>query len=193
MADYRPKALTYRMRLPGGQERLRELILYVADKCQNAPRFGMIKLNKIIWRADFSAFAARHVPVTGRAYQKLKYGPAPVDMRPLLEEMRAKGDIEIDSIEFKLNVAEKRVVAILPPNPRYFSADDLEYVDASIAYYWNKTGELASEDSHGTAWATRDDGDPMPYELAFLSDAKLNTDQAAKFSKMAEEYRWASL
>src|SRR5665213_2629173 len=83
---YRAKSLTYTKALPGGaRERLRELILYVSEKCEKSTRFGMIKLNKIIWRADFTAFEARRSPITGAGYQRLPLGPAPIEMRPVLK------------------------------------------------------------------------------------------------------------
>lgn len=168
------------------------MILYVSEKCEQSERFGMIKLNKIIWRADFMAFAGRRIPITGCSYQKLRLGPAPVEMRPVLEQMRSKGHIEIDSVDFGNNRVEKRVIAVTPPNVRYFSADDLEYVDSAIAYYWDKTGTEASDDSHGIGWSTREDGDLMPYELVFLSDEKLNESQTAKFASMGRERSWKS-
>lgn len=191
--EYRPKGLTYTVLLPGGQQqRLQELILYVSDACQTATRFGMIKLDKIIWRADFTAFAARRVPVTGCAYQKLALGPAPTQMRPLLEEMRSAGQIEIESVDFSAGISEKRVVAVMPPSVRFFSRDDLDYVDAAIQFYWNKTGQEASDNSHGIGWHTREEGDPMPYELAFLSDKILADADAARFEAIGRERGWVS-
>jgi hypothetical protein len=64
------RRLTYRVDLPGGRLRLRELVIHVSERCKAARRFGKIKLNKIIWKADFEACAARRVPVTGRACQR---------------------------------------------------------------------------------------------------------------------------
>ena len=74
------------MRLPGGQGRLREMVLYVCAACRDAERFGKVKLNKILWRADFKAFAERRVPLTGRTYQKLAAVPAPLEMPLVLAE-----------------------------------------------------------------------------------------------------------
>ncbi len=164
------RRLTYRVELPGGQVRLRELILYVSFRCQDAPRFGKTKLHKIIWRADFTAFAARGVPVTGRPYQRLSFGPAPVEMAPLLEEMIQDGLLRYDNVDFGDGIVEKRPIAIAAPSMRFFSEDDIEFVIQAILYYWDKTGKGASDDSHGVAWSTRENGDPMPYELAYLSD-----------------------
>ena len=189
---YKPKYLTYKVNLAGGQERLAEAILYVSEKCENAQRFGLIKLNKIIWRADFTAFAVRKVPVTGRAYQKLEFGPAPVEMRPLLREMERDKAIEIDSKQLAPDVVEQRIFAMVPANRRYFSPSDFEFLDNAIEYYWDKTGMEASDDSHDIGWKTREIGDEMPYELVFLSDDELTGASLAHAVKKAEARRWTS-
>lgn len=190
--EYKPKFLTYKVHLAGGQKRLAEAILYVSDKSKDAPRFGLIKLNKIIWRADFTAFAERKVPVTGRSYQKLEHGPAPVEMRPLLRQMEQEKLIEIDRNEITPEVVEQRVFAMVPAYQHFFSPDDAAYLDAAIAYYWNKTGMEASDDSHDMGWKTREIGDEMPYELAFLSDRELAGAALANAVQKAEARRWTS-
>ncbi len=185
--------LTYRVDLPGGQTRLRELVLYVAEQCADARRFGKIKLNKIIWKADFDAYAARRVPVTGRAYQRLKFGPAPIEMAPLYGEMLQDNLITVDRIDLGDNYIEHRTIPQVKPEiKRFFSEDDISFVNKSIAYYWELTGEEASDDSHGVAWRSRADGDPMPYELALLSDASPSAEQTQRILKMAEVLGWNS-
>jgi hypothetical protein len=185
--------LTYRVDLPGGQSRLQEMILYVSERCATTKRFGKIKLNKIIWKADFEAYAARRVPVTGRAYQRLKFGPAPIEMAPLYGEMLQDGLITINRVDLGEGYIEHRTIPEVKPELALFSPDDLRYVENSIGYYWELTGEEASDDSHGVAWQTRSDGDPMPYELALLSDARPNEHQARHLLEMAERLGWNSL
>ncbi|HZU87939.1 MAG TPA: type II toxin-antitoxin system antitoxin SocA domain-containing protein, partial [Stellaceae bacterium] len=188
--------LTYRVELPGGQLRLREMILYVSERCSAAQHFDQhfdkIKLNKILWKADFDAFAARRVPVTGRPYQRLQFGPAPVEMPPLYGEMLQEGLIRLDSIGHGDRSVEYRTIADVRPELKLFSRDDLSYVDAAITYYWNKTGNETSDDSLGVAWATRKNGDPMPYELALLSDHRLGKTQAERLLEMARQAGWNS-
>jgi hypothetical protein len=168
------------------------MILYVSERCATAKRFGKIKLNKIIWKADFEAYAARRVPVTGRAYQRLKFGPAPIEMAPLYGEMLQDGLITINRIDLGEGYIEHRTIPEVNPELALFSADDLKYVENSIGYYWELTGEEASDDSHGVAWQTRSDGDPMPYELALLSDACPSEQQAQRLVEMAERLGWNS-
>lgn len=189
--------LTYRVSLPGGQERLREIILYVAREGETMSRFGLIKLNKIIWRADFTAFAERGSPVTGRAYQRLQFGPAPIEMRPLLAEMAQDGLISVEHLSLGIGAdgieaIEHRVHARTDPSLRWFSQDDLDFVRRSVEHYRNMTGMESSDDSHGTAWRTRLNGDPMPYESAILSDAPVSIQQLQKAAAMAAERGWKS-
>lgn len=189
--------LTYRVHMPGEQERLKQLILYVAKRSAGMSRFGAIKLNKIIWRADFYAYAARQVPVTGRAYQRLEMGPAPVEMAPLLAEMQQDGLIAIEGIYLGQSadgsdVVEKRTSALREPVLSWFSSDDLKFVDEAIQHYWHMTGTEASDDSHGPAWQTRDNLDAMPYESVYLSDKAPSEKQFTRVLDMAIERGWKS-
>lgn len=168
----RPR-LTYKVKLPGGQDRLREMILYVSERCAEAPRFGKVKLNKILWRADFSAFAERGIPVTGRSYQRIEAGPAPIEMPPVLAEMVEEGILEFHLVNFPNGKVEERPIAKRKAAvSRLFSDDDIRFVDAAIRHYWEMTATEASDDSHGPAWKSRSDMEAMPYESAYLSDAE---------------------
>jgi Protein of unknown function (DUF4065) len=150
---------------------------------------GLVKLNKILWRSDFEAYAIRQVPVTGRAYQRLDLGPAPREMPPLLREMLRDGLIRLEETDFGEGIIEKRPIAEAKPNLSYFSEDDIAFVDAAIAYYWNKTGRETSDDSHGIAWKSRENNESMFYELAFIADENLPTQQVIQVSRALNQRR----
>lgn len=176
--------LTFRVDLPGGSDRLKQMILYVAHRCQGARRFGGIKLNKILWKSDFDAYAARGIPVTGRSYYRLQYGPAPREMAPIHREMREAGLIRVDTVDFGDDIVERRTIALIDPNLDLFVEEDIQFVDRSIGYYWHLTGMEASDDSHGPAWSTRADKDPMPYETALLSDQRPRPIQMSRLAQI---------
>jgi hypothetical protein len=184
---------TLRVNLPGGQNRLRQLIIYVAKRCNDAERFGAIKLNKILWRADFQSFAQRALPITGREYKRLELGPAPKEIYTLHPEMQAQGLIRLEKITINDDYIEHRTIALGEPDTTIFSKEDLAFVDESVQYYWAKTGMVASEDSHGIAWKSRNNGDLMPYELALLSDRTVGKRQFAKLRTFIEEEGLSSL
>jgi Protein of unknown function (DUF4065) len=184
--------LTYRVELPGGDGRLREMILYVSQKAAEMPRYGKTKLNKILWDADFSAFAARGIPITGRAYQKLAAGPAPIEMPTILAEMKDAGLIDIEFADFGGGVIEQRIIAKVDPALRFFSADDLSFMDRSIERLWAMSARQASDFSHGVAWKTREDLDPLPYESAIFSDEELSGEPLTRIKERAYEQGWKS-
>lgn len=197
MTELRKPRLTNRINLPGGQDRLKEMILYVAQRCAAADRFGAIKLNKILWKADFDAFAARGVPITGRDYQRLELGPAPREMPRVYNDMLRDGLIRVERIDFGQNeagedVVELRTIALVTPNLGRFDAEDLRFVETAITYYWDMTGTESSDDSHGAAWRTHHNGDPLPYELARLSDKPLSRRMRQRIINRAKERGWAT-
>lgn len=192
MKDAKRRSLTARVRLPGGQERLRQMILYVAARCQDAPRFGSTKLNKILWKADFDAFAARGQPVTGRNYQRLPLGPAPKEMQPLHREMVEREQVRVEKIDFGDDVIEDRTIPLVSYDLSYFTEEDLAFVEAAIKYYWDKNARETSDDSHGVAWQTHNNGDVLGYELSYLSDKPLTEAQRLRIVRKAHKVGWAT-
>lgn len=179
---------TAKVALPGGQDRLRQMILYVSRRCVDAERMGLVKLNKILWKADFDSYAERQVPVTGCAYQRLALGPAPREMLPLLRELLRIGAISYIETNFGDGIVEKRPIPQIEPNLLLFSRDDLSFVDRAISYYWNKTGEETSDDSHGIAWKTRPNKSTMFYELAYISDDEISEEEKREILKELEQF-----
>ena len=86
------KTPTLNFKYSDGETKLKELMLYVADKCSQDPNFGSTKLNKILWWSDFFAFGKIGKPITGVEYQKLDNGPAPRRLLPIRKGMVKKGD-----------------------------------------------------------------------------------------------------
>jgi hypothetical protein len=154
---------------------LRQMVLYVSHIFATAPRFGLIKLNKTLWKADFDSYAARKRPITGRPYQRLDLGPAPKEMPRILNDLLRDEMITLVQTDFGEGVLEKKPITTAKANLDHFSEDDLAFVDAAIGYYWSKTGTETSDDSHGIAWLSRETGEPMYYELSYLSDKEIGS------------------
>jgi hypothetical protein len=186
-----PHRLTYEVHLAGERNRLVDLILYVSDKYEKAPRWGKTKLNKVLWRADFTSFLERGVPVSGRAYIRLQNGPAPAEMAPVLGTMEAEGLIRFEG-RLVGQYREERIVPLARPNMAAFGKDDIRYVNKAIEYYWSLTASESSDDSHGIAWQSRGDGDAMPYELAYLSNKELSPAMLKKLEDIGNERGWKS-
>src|SRR4051794_3864926 len=68
-------------------DKLRELIIYISERCETDPRFGAVNLNKILFYSDFVAYGKTGKSITGQPYQRLKQGPAPKRLLPVRREM----------------------------------------------------------------------------------------------------------
>lgn len=173
--------------MPGGISRLREVILYVSDRCKEDPRFSRKALNKILWKADFSAFAERGQPVTGRPYQWPKSGPEPAEMPLVMSEMLQDKAVAIKEVQLGNGLIEERVVPLRPARLHFFYRDDIKFVDEAIACHRDHPDHEAGDDSHGAGLSTRYDPEPMPYDLAYLWDEELLPQTLERLIRRAEK------
>lgn len=182
--------LTYRVSLPkgDGQERLRELIVYVSDRCHDDPKFGLTKLNKILHRADFRSFVEYGEPITGLPYMKEQHGPVPRAMTTTLRTMEGC-DLTIRTVSYH-GKEQRRPTPLRQPNLELFSARELELVDAAIDWFWNKSATEASLESHGIAWTMTAFNQDIPYEGAYLSDEPVTEDDVDRTGELARELGW---
>jgi hypothetical protein len=144
--------------------------------------FGRVKLNKLVWRAYFKSFYERHQPITGRIYQKLEFGPALIEMIPVMNDLLRDGELEI---RFHGDKKEFRPVAKVDPALNLFSPQDIDYLLESLRHYWDMTGTETSDQSHGIAWRSRNIGDLMPYEASYFNDDPLPEEKLHRLANIA--------
>jgi hypothetical protein len=151
-------------------QKLRELILYLATKSEKDPRFSATKLNKLLFYCDFAAYRQLGSSITGHSYQKLNFGPAPKVMLPVLETMKQDGDcIEIERDHF--GYRQKRVVATRPPDVSRLSAQELYLADQIVDDLWESSASQVSDLSHDfIGWKVAAFGEVIPYETSFVGD-----------------------
>jgi len=151
-------------------EKLRELILYIAQKCQDHPRFGAVKLNKILFFADFIAYAKRGKSITGETYFKLPQGPAPKKLKPVVEQLTESGQA-VEQLRRVLAWSQRRLIPLREPNLSVFSGEEISLVDEVIEALKHKDAKEVSALSHTFAgWKLVPDNEDIPYETVFLRD-----------------------
>src|SRR6267142_5186231 len=160
---------TYEFGGADARARLKELILYIAQRCESDPTFNSTKLNKILFWSDFGCYIQHGSPVTGVAYMRLPKGPGPKHLLPVRQEMVDDGEIIIRKIQ-KIDWTANKVIPLREPNLDLFTPQQISLVEQIIQECWGKTADEVSEASHGIAWRVVGDKDLIPYELAFLSD-----------------------
>lgn len=183
------KGLTYEFKELDGQSRLRELILYIADKCLDDPTYGSVKLSKILYFSDFLSYARTGKPITGVPYVRMDRGYVPKPFLDLRDEMETEGDIVVAQNRYG-SFPQKRIVARKPANLEKFSARDIALIDSIIQWLWGKTARDISAMSHDRAWKATDDKALIPYEAVFISDEELTEYDVTRSLELVQEYGW---
>lgn len=185
-----PRNPTYTFPLANGEDRLRELILYVATQCQNDSKFGATKLNKILWWADFLAYAETGEPITGLEYMRLGNGPVPKRFVPIREDMQSRDELLVSKVQALGGYVQHRIVPLRRANLDIFTAEEIALVDRVIRALWKRTAKGVSKMSHGKAWEVAEDRGPIPYEAVFLSDDPINRYDLSRTKELGRRFGW---
>lgn len=157
------------------KEKLRELILYISEKCEKDFYFGMVKLNKIILRADRLAYLRYGKSITGTAYMRLPNGLVPLHMAQVLDEMKSASEIVVRERQMFEHI-QKRVVPLRDAKLDNFTAKDIALIEEIIDTCKMLSGSDMSRQSHGTAWHIASHKDTIPYKAFLLSDNQTLTE-----------------
>ena len=189
MDAYYEKHLSFGVDVPLGQEKFRELVIYIAQRCQKAEYFGATKLNKILYRVDFEAFRRLGRPVTGAVYFRLPNGPAPKALVPVRDSLVSEGAILIEDRPMG-NRVQHRVVPLRDPDVSLFTAAELRLTDEVVKDLWSATADEASNASHDIVWSSRQDRDLIPYEAGRLDNGPLTDDDIKRTRELVKEFGW---
>lgn len=172
----------------GDEEKLAELILYVSQKCATDPKFGAVKLNKILYLSDFLAFGNWGEPITGVPYQHLRMGPAPTRLVPVRDKLVGDGKLVVQTLPLKSGNRQVRTVNLIDPNLKAFSGREIALVDSIIEDLWEMDAEESSELSHRfVGWKMTKEGEPIPYGSIFISDEPLSPAEIRRGQELARE------
>jgi antitoxin SocA-like protein len=168
--------------------RLRELILYIADKSVPDECYGAIKLNKILYFSDFGAYLERGKPITGTEYMGLPQGPVPRRFVTAREHLLGRGDIVVRKQPFKGKVQD-RIIALRDANLDLFTGWEVSYVDEVIARFWGRPAREMSALSHDRVWrlAGTEKG-AIPYQAVFISDDAADIHDAARLRRLMAKH-----
>jgi hypothetical protein len=163
------------------------MVLHVCQMCEDDPHFGAIKLNKILFTADFLAFVDRGRSITGQPYFKLEHGPAARWHVPLRDGMIKDGSLEIREVRVPFSEHRRHIpIALRPPRLELFDEDDLAAIRDAVAYFHDMTGKEASEVTHSWhLWKDAGMKEDIPYEWSLLSDRGPTPEEIAFASTLA--------
>jgi hypothetical protein len=158
-------------------EKLRELILYIARLSEGDRFFGVTKLNKYLFYIDFLAYRSFGNAVTGQEYQALPQGPAPRRLLPVMQRMQDSGELAVRE-EPMYRYTQKRPIALREANIMLFSAQEVNFIRDVIDYFRPMTASQISEASHRfIGWHLANENETIPYSVALLGRDNLTDDE----------------
>jgi uncharacterized phage-associated protein len=175
------------------EQKFRELVLYFARKCVDDPGFGVTKLNKLLFYADFLAYANWGQSITGSEYVALDHGPVPEDAKAIRSRMEQQKQIAIEPRGW-----QQRVVALQEPDIEQFSSRDIAVADRVCGLLEKYNATQVSELSHAflgwrAAYAeTQATGRQVriPYSTVFVSNEPLDEFETARIQMLAKQHEW---
>ncbi len=157
------------------REKFKNLILYVCSVSE-PEKLGAVKLNKVLWLADFRAFYALNNPITGARYVKRQFGPVPGGITSVLHELERERRISISTQPFHgRDKVEYRVHG--PVDVTRFSDRELAIVKEAIRFVTEEhTAKSISKLSHDHIWQAAEDGEELPYSTVFAVPGQITDD-----------------
>jgi len=172
------------------QRKFQELILYLAELSEADPRFGKTKLNKLLFYIDFRAYEAFGRSVSGEAYQKLSYGPAPVRLLPAVEPLLLAGSAAWAERDYYGKPLQK-LVALRSPDLKLFGPEEIDLIQRVVRELWELNGSEVSDLSHRfPGWQAAAEREVIPYATVFIDEPRpLTEDEIAWAHQEYEAFR----
>jgi hypothetical protein len=180
--------------------KFKELVVYLCASAEKAgdEGFGMVKLNKLLYRSDFEAYRLLGHPITGETYEKQEFGPVARDLPIVLDELAAAGRLRWQSIP---RGPRTRKVPTVTPDPNspadmsVFAAEELRVIQNAERELASHGGKRASEWSHeeSAGWRMAETyGEAIDYATAFISTEPIPEADLIRASKYVRERGWVS-
>lgn len=157
-----------RARIRPSDKKLRELILLISEWSHADPNFGAIKLNKLLFHCDFSAYLTYGSPITGQEYFALPQGPAPRKLVPITEKMKRAEELAYQQVPYFGHI-QQRPIALRGADVSVFSPREMDLVRRTIEKFWAKNATEISEQSHlFLGWKVAGNREAIPYSTALV-------------------------
>ncbi len=170
--------------------KLRELILYVSKLSEDDPGFGATKLNKLLYFADFEAYRRFGRSITGCEYMGLEQGPVPRHLFPVRDKLVERRDLVIIP-QKRQGYTQQRPFALRPAELACFEPRDIDLIHEVVQECRTMNAREIADASHDIKWRVvgTDRGD-FPYNLAFLTERRIEASDSRRTAALAREYGW---
>ena len=158
------------------QKKFKTVLTYILKKVGGKPNIGMTAIYKLLYFIDFDYYEKFEEQLMGAVYIKNHFGPTPIMFTKIVEEMKAKNEIE--EVKSKFYDREQKKYFL---NPDYqvdltpLTAQEIKHIDWELRRLADKTAKELSELSHeDMPWRAAKMGERVEYNGVFYRDEKLS-------------------
>jgi uncharacterized phage-associated protein len=170
-------------------EKFKELLIYIASRTEGDQACGDMKLNKLLYFADVTAFRRTGQPISGATYQHEERGPiarALLKARRDLEGQRRLRTCEREYGGFPQTATE----ATDEVRPGVLSAEEIAIADEVIERFKDFDGGAMETIAHEEpGWRMTKDGERIPYRLSLLAK-RASPGAITRGRELAERFGW---
>lgn len=151
------------------RELFKEMILYIAERCQDKPAFGSTHLNKILHYSDFLFYAQTGAPISGETYLRQKHGQIPKHLVEVREELINEGKLIMVERQY-FGRKQQRPVLASPIHYELLTLAQREFIDGVIAALIDYSAvEVSEQIAHeDLSWTYLENDEEIPYETVFF-------------------------
>ena len=151
--------------------KLKNVLLYILEKCAGKPNVGETVLYKLLYFCDFNYYELYEEHLTGAKYRKLPYGPVPHNLDAIINKMIDAGQVQRFKTDY-FGLQQTRYLPLVKANLTELKASEKEVVDRVIEQMSDWSAAAISSYSHkDLPWEVTDEGEYISYELAFYREA----------------------
>jgi uncharacterized phage-associated protein len=172
--------------------KFKEMVLYFTERAAESgdAGFGMVKLNKLLYRADFEAYRTLGRAITGETYERQKFGPVARDLPIVLDELAASGRLywqRIPAGPHTRTVPSAQRDRDALADKSAFPSNEMEVMERVFHELAAYGGKAVSEWSHeqSAGWnIAGEDGAVIEYATALISTdpvPKADLDRASRY------------
>lgn len=167
-------------------EKLRNIILYILEKCAGKPNVGETVLYKLLYFIDFDNFEINNESISGLSYVHLQYGPVPVASQYLsvIEKMKDNQELRVITQDY-YGLKIKRYINLIAYDINSLTPKETKVIDDVVCTLSNMSAAQIEEYSHGDApWKLTKERELISYSLVFERQtpyAKKETDDLRYF------------
>lgn len=149
------------------REKFRDVLLYVLERCGARRNVGETVIYKLLYFIDFNFYELYEQHLTGEAYRKISFGPAPCHFGEIVEKMVEKGELKKITAEYH-GKRQKKYIPQVKPDLSRLDGRELEVINSAIDKLSSMNASSIEDYSHeDIPCQVTDDKDIIDYESVF--------------------------